>query len=167
MTEDFVRRFMGVQLPPACCVTATLRLPLPRFGVDRRTLAEARHARRDIHFNPQRHLDGLPAEMLAERDKLISRSRELRANSPHDRASRRAVFNRIRQLNHDLLHHDPCRAACLEQRWLELERQARSDRVAADREYFYAMHSRESLTELSRQLQAAFSAGQRGGGEPR
>ena len=166
MTEDFIRRFMDVQLPPACCVTATLRLPLPRFGVDRRTLAVARRARRDIHFNPQSHLEGLPAEILDEREKLISRSGELRASSPHDRAARRQVFARIRELNHVLLHHDPCRAAGLEQRWRELEREERSDSVAADREYFYALHSRGALEELNRKLRAAFGADEIGRREP-
>lgn len=152
MTEDFVRRFLGVPPPPACCVTATLRLPLPRFGVDRAVLAAARAARRDIRFNPQRHLDKLPADMLKKRSELIGRSRELRTRTPRDHAARREVFDLLRGVNHDLLHHDAGRGAALEHQWLDLERRERSDRVADDREYFFAMHPRGAIEALAERM---------------
>jgi len=154
MTEDFVRRFFGVELPPACCVSATLHLPLPRYGVDDETLAAARHARRDLRFNPQRHLRDLPPDLLRQRVELIEASDALRRERPSDRAARRRVFNEIRAINHQLLHHDANQAATLEQGWRLLEHRWRSDRVALDREYFFALHPRRTIQELVRRIRA-------------
>jgi hypothetical protein len=155
MTEDFVWRFLGAELPPACCVSATLHLPLPRYGVGPETLAAARHARRDLRFNPQRHLPDLPPDLLRRREELIKTSRTLRRERPSDRAARRHVFNEIRAVNHRLLHADANRAAALEHQWHLLEHHRRSDRIALDREYFFALHPRRTIRELVQRIDAA------------
>lgn len=158
MTEDFVGSFFKVELPPAGCVTATAYLPLPRYGVDREALAAAQHARRDLRFNPQRHLPDLPQDLLSRREELIRTSCLLRREQRPERAARRRVFDQIRTVNHALLHHDPTRAAALEQHWRLLEHRRRSDRVALDREYFFALHPRRTIEELVRRIRAALNA---------
>jgi hypothetical protein len=155
MTEDFARRFFEAELPPACCVSATLHLPLPRYGVDAEMLAAARHARRDLRFNPQRHLPNLPPDLRQQRAALIGKSNALRRERPSDQAARRHVFNEIRAINCQLLCDDPKRAAALEQEWRLLERRWRSDGVALDREHFFALHPRRTIEELVRRVRAA------------
>jgi len=155
MTEEFTQRFFGTDLAPACCVSATLRLPLPWSGVGAELLAAARRAQRDLHFNPQRHLRGLPAELLRRRAELIAESGRLRRQCAADRAARRRVFEGIRETNAALRRSAPQEVAALESRWRELERRCASDRVALDREYFFALHPRRSMEELVRRVRAA------------
>jgi hypothetical protein len=157
LTEDFIRRFWGIELPPACCVSATAYLPLPRQGVDRRVLADARHARRDLHFNPQRHLPDLPRPLLERRAELIRASDRLRQGRRSDRAERRRVFDEIRAVNPELLGYDTGQAAALEQRCDLLARQYRSDLAARDREYFFALHPRQAMEKLVQRIRTKVS----------
>jgi hypothetical protein len=155
MTEDFTRRFFGVELPPACCVTATAHLPLPRHAVGPEALAAAGHARRDLHFNPQRHLRGLPEDLLRRREELIAESSRLRHESRRDRPARRRTFETIRAINHELLRCGTEQVAELEHQWRLLEHRQRSDRIALDREYFFALHPRHTMEELVCRIRAA------------
>jgi hypothetical protein len=141
-------------------VSATLHLPLPRHGVGPETLAAARHARRDLRFNPQRHLRELPPDLLRRREELIKTSRTLRRERPSDRAARRRVFGEIRAVNHQLLHNGANRAAALEQQWRLLEHHWRSDRIALDREYFFALHPRRTIEELVQRIRVALGVQQ-------
>jgi len=51
-----------------------------------------------------------------------------------------------------MLQTDPWAAAKYDERVRVLEEQWRLDRIALDREYFYALHMSETLRELSRRL---------------
>jgi hypothetical protein len=155
MTQDFIRRFFGVDLPPACCVTATAYLPLPQFDVTPADLAAIRHARRDMHFNPQRHVPDLPRDLLQCRAGLIEQSKKLRNENRFDRAARRRTFQEIRSINHELLRCDMQRVMEFEKQWRRMEQHERSDRVARDRECFFALHPRRTMEELVERIRAA------------
>ena len=157
MTEDFARRFWGTPLPAACCISATAYLPLPLSDISDKTLAQIRRNRRDLHFNPQRHLANLPSTLLERRTSLIQQSRALRRARPADRAARRRVFLELREVNHALLHSDPEQAAALERGWRDVERRARCDRIARDREVFFALHPRRVIEQLAERLRAALA----------
>lgn len=155
MMEDFVADWLGALPGPACCASATLRLPLPCGGVRPSDIGAARHQSHDLRHNPQRHLVGLPAVLLRRRVELVNRSRQLATQAPRDRAGRRLVFNEIRRVNEQMLQTDPWRAARYEQNVHELERQWRLDQIALDREYFYALHRQDVLEELIRAMRSA------------
>lgn len=159
MTEDFIRRFFGVELPPAVCVTATAHLPLPWHGVDDRALAAARGAVRDLRFNPQRHLTNLPPNLLAHREQLIRVSAALRAERQLERAERRRVFDQIRAANQELLQYDAEAVVALERRWRLVEDQRQSDAIARDREYFFALHPRRTIEDLMIRIRSAMGVG--------
>jgi hypothetical protein len=160
MTEDFAAEFFGAAaLRPMACVTATLYLPLPAEPAAERSLRAAERAVRDIRYNPQRYLAAAPAALLAERAALIRRSDELRAAQPRDRGARRDVYLAIRRVNEALLAGDPWRPAELDRRrarWIEAVRQ---NAVARDREYFFGLHPRAGLVELTRRIRAALARG--------
>jgi hypothetical protein len=159
MTEDFVREFFGVELPPAVCVTATAYLPLPWHGVSHGALATARHARRDLRFNPQRHLLNLPPNLLARREQLIRASARLRASRRLEQPERRWVFDQIRAANQELLQYDAEAVMALERRWRLLEDQHQSDVTARDREYFFGLHPRRTIEDLMSRIRSAMGAG--------
>ncbi len=155
LTDDFLRRWLGAPPPPPACVSATLLLPLPHASPGVAALRAARHASRDLRWNPQRHLTGLPEELVRQRLELARRSDELRRHEPHDHETRRLVYQALHRLNETLLAHDPWRAAEYDQRVAELERAVEQDRIAGDREYFYGLHPTTAVTELVARIRAA------------
>ena len=148
MTDDFARRFFGIELPPITCVTATMHLALPRSGVQRDDVLAARRAGRDIRFNPQRHIDQIPPEMLSERAELVRRSRSLRETAPGNHAERREVFTAIRSTNDRMLDIEPWRAGELDRKVQQLEQEAARDGITLDREYFFALHRKSDMQIL-------------------
>ena len=146
--EEFVADWLGVQPGPACCVSATLHLPLPSGDVQASTIGTARHQCHDLRHNPQRHLREVPEELVRQRRELVRRSLHLAAYAPRDRAGRRRVFNEIRRINEQMLQTDPWRAARYDQNVRELERQRQLDEIALDREYFFALHWQSALEDL-------------------
>jgi hypothetical protein len=152
MTETFVLSFFNVQPPPICCVTATLHLPLDTQGVSEIELRSARRRQRELRYNPQRVVSDVPDDWTPRREALIHESRALRAERPRDRAGRRRIFNQIRGLNAELLRHDPTAAGKLADRVRTLERRRRADRIAHDREYFFALHPRAALEALAARI---------------
>jgi hypothetical protein len=157
MMEQFAAEFFPSQLAPACCVTATLHLPLPHSNVRPADIAAARHQARDLRCNPQRHVSGASETLVAERARLVRRALELRDHAPHDHDSRRASFQAIRHLSQRLLETDPWQAAQYDERVRTLEAQWQLDQIALDREYFYALHTQEALAELVTGVRAALA----------
>lgn len=156
--EEWIQAEFGVAPWPMWCVTATLHLPLPQHGVRPADLAAARWRSRDIRYNPQRHLHGLPPELVQRRSGLVHQSEELRSRAPQDRATRRVVFREIRRTSARMLECDPWRPAEYDRRVEELQRQLALDEIARDREYFYALHPRATLLELAERLRRAVQA---------
>ena len=148
VTDEYLSRLLGAAVPPMCCVTATLYLPLPRTRVRREQLEQARWRARDLIFNPQRYVHNPSPELVRRRAELIRRSQELRAHDYANHAERRAVFDGIRAVNEHLLRLDPWRAADFEQEIRNLEHSLEQDKIALDREYFVGLHLKHSLEEL-------------------
>lgn len=169
VSEDFARTFFGVEPAPACCVTATLHLPLPHSSLSPGDARAARRASRDVRFNPQRYVRRAPTELLARRSELIRRSDELRSRRSRARDERRLVFREIRRVNAQILDADPWCAAHLDQRIEVIDAQLALDRIALDREYFYALHPATNLRALRDKLVSACmsAAPDTGGRAPR
>ncbi len=155
VSEDFARDFFGFRLAPMCCVTATLQLPLPHSSLSITELRGARRASRDLRYNPQRYVRSVPQDLLARRLELIRHSEELRAQRSKDRDERRVVFREIRRVNAQILDADPWCAAHHDQRIEAIEAQLALDRVALEREYFYALHPVQTLRAMRDKLDAA------------
>jgi hypothetical protein len=157
LMEEFCAAWLGVEPRPLCCVTATLYLPLPQRDVQPAELATSRAAARDLRWNPQRHLASIPAELLEQRAELVRRSDELRQRDGHNRNERRLVFRALRQIGEQILAADPWRVAEYDQRIGHLESELALNRIAREREYFYALHAPEEYARLRAQIRAALT----------
>ena len=155
VTDACAREFYGVELPPIACVSATVRLDLPRNDVSRDNVRAAERAVRDVHFNPQRYYDDFPQELLISRAELIERSKMLRENQPKDHAARRAVFEQIHAVNAELNAWRPGTAEELQQRASELREQLANNKWADHREYFYGLFLKSDLERLCTELRTA------------
>lgn len=154
VTDDIVRRYFGVEPPEMACVSATMWFDGngEQGNTDGVRLAERRV--RDVRWNPQRYVDvsGQAAELVVERGRLVANSERLRDERSRDRAARRDVFRRIRQVNERLVEMGQDVLADAEQNWAEARAAAVIERARTHREFFFAMLDRSSLEELRDRL---------------
>jgi hypothetical protein len=139
LTDEICRRFYGVEAPRFLVLSATLLLPLPLPP----PVDAARLARdvRDLHWNPQRHLDGegLEATTLARQKIAVIEQ------APVTRQERAARFEELRRLG-DRLRAFVRRA---EERARQRLERARTDQrlreVLGRRDYAFCLHPEEEL----------------------
>lgn len=153
VTDDLVRIFFGVEPPLMACVSATLRLDLPRHAVDHVAMNDARRRIRDVEYNPQRYATGSEAvDLVAAREHAVAESRRLREHAPRDRVARRRVFSEIRALSERINRALPALRQEAANKLDMLNRQEEENRTAASREWFFAMHAGADLELLLENL---------------
>ncbi len=161
ITDGLIRRYYGVEPPAMACVSATLRMDLPRDDADALTLRDARSRVRDLRYNPQRHVRPTPetARLMDERRAAVAHTIELRDTAGRDRVRRREAFDRIRAINAELLEHDPSRVTELDAASADIRRRLGRNAVARRRDFFFAMHDRNRLEQLRDKLTATVALG--------
>lgn len=156
ITDEIIRRYMGIQPPTYACVTATMRLPLPRFDVDPSELQSLHRQLRDLTFNPQRIDQGkntvTSLGLLAQRREAVEQSEQLRTTHRRDRAARRTAFNRIRQINAQLSEPFAGTADAIRARIAALNAELDSNAIADAREWFLALYPLAKLRALAETL---------------
>lgn len=156
ITDDLLRRFVRVEPPGYACVTATLRLSLPRFGVSERDLAATVRMARDLRYNPERFLNPLSAvgelaTLLRRRSSAIERGDQLRRTDRWGRVARRAAFDEIRKLTAEIARHVEVAPPSPEE-IARLAQQAAHDRIADSRDWFFSLHPVERLQALAGEI---------------
>ena len=157
ITDALIRDYFGVTPPAMACVSATMRLDLPRHDATADRVREARCRLRDLRYNPQRHIavDGETAGLLRQRAEAVALSRSLRSEHPTEHARRRPAFETIRKLNDRVLALRPQVTERLEREVWEIERHAQENAIAERRDFFFALFSREVLEMLITRLPGA------------
>lgn len=150
-TDALIRLRFGVEPPEFGVATATLLLP----GASARPREEAarsiRRRRRDVYWNPERHLD----DSLRERDPIarwIEEKLELQRAAPASRADRKRRFEGLRAVNERLR---PYASSQIQSADAELAAAAERDRARAayaSREFAFCLHPRSSLQWLVESL---------------
>lgn len=152
VTDDLVRRFFDAESPAYGTVSATCRLDLPTFDATPEELAASQHGLRDMAYNPQRYLTTEPLDDvrddLDDRDSAIAESDRLRETDPSNRPARKAAFDRIHDANRRILGRLTATAMTMKARVAELSRELSHNQIAANREWFFALYSREQLLSL-------------------
>ena len=150
ISDSILKRYFQLSPPEIACVTATLYLE-PGCGVER-DKPNYEHKLRDATWNPQRHLevtDSTELKILLEQRRAAARvAVEFQTESRQDRAGRKSTHQLINRLNEQIHARQPDLLKGLR---MELERRRREQaylRVACDREYFFALHSRSNLELL-------------------
>lgn len=151
ITDRILEKYYGIEPPAYACVSATLRLPLPRREGSEAEVRTARQALRDLYYNPQRYLASPAEDLLERRRALIAESDRLRRQRG-PRLKRHEVYREIREVNAALRTSE----AGLEERMAErvelLECGQESNELANSREYFYALQPRARLERLAQRL---------------
>jgi hypothetical protein len=155
ITDRLIERYYGIKPPDMACVSATVLMPLERFPVDRTALIRARRKCRDVHYNPQRYVSVITADLslrLQARVDAIAESQRLKREDRLNRKARRAAWQAIRRANADLMLVDPTIADRLAGEADRIERQLAHNEVAESREYFFGMLPMAKLQRLADDL---------------
>jgi hypothetical protein len=143
LTDELIRRFYECEPPIFIVLSATRWLPLPRapvHGEDRRRLA---HAVRDVHYNPQRHLEeAATGDNLAE---LAVRKQTWIERPAATVRERRERFQMLRTLTEQLRQPLRPREGQLRQELARCERQLRANAVLQRRDYSFCLFPADIL----------------------
>jgi hypothetical protein len=148
VTDQIMREFFGISPPQYQVVTGTLRLNLPRFPTMEEERRRAERYLRDLDWNPQ---------SVSERDD--PRWQQLRADKmdlipldPPTSAERKARFRRLNALTQQLrayLEEERLRAG---HRLQQIASELDANRLLAQRDYPWLLHSANRLQEFLRPL---------------
>ncbi|HEY3245424.1 MAG TPA: hypothetical protein VGM03_18945, partial [Phycisphaerae bacterium] len=170
ITDGLMRRYYGFEPPEIACVSATLRLDLPVPAVDEGDLRRAQYQLRDLRWNPQRHLhgDGPLRDWVGQRQQAVDEAERLRTSAADQHERRRAVFNRIREINTRMLALCPGELQAAQDTVDEIQAACRTAALARDREFFFALFAPDALHLLVERLsQRASRVGLRDPEDPR
>jgi len=148
LTDELIQRFYGREPPAFLILSATRLLPLqaPPVGPDdRRRLA---HERRDLHWNPQRHLppgNGEIKEWTARKQALI-------AATPQDAAGRRERFLALRAATAELRAPLMKEEQRLRTELTEVDRRLATAAVMRRRDYAFCLYPEALLRPFCKQF---------------
>lgn len=157
ITDRLIHCYFGVTPPGMACVSATLLLDLPRHDVTEHDVRRGEHRLRDLHYNPQRHVDcnGRCASLAAARAEAVQESQRLAVKAPENRPARRQTFEAIRSASARILEAHPAVVTAYESAVEQDRRLLSQSRVASRRDYFFGLFGAEDLKLLMDRLPAS------------
>jgi hypothetical protein len=158
VTDAIIRRYYHIEPPTYLVLSATLLLPLPRYPAgDCRRL---HHRARDLHYNPQRHLD-TESRSRPEVAALVARKEALVREGPTERRGRRERFRQIREVSERLRSAVEGKLAAARQATDECEAAARANAILTRRDYPFVLYPEQVLRPFCEQFLAADAAAAR------
>jgi hypothetical protein len=150
LTDELIRRFYRCEPPIYLVLSATLWLPLPRFAVTAKDGRRLAHAARDVHFNPQRHLD--EARNPDELRELAASKEAWYRRQPTTAAERREQFQTLRSLTEQLRVPLRPREEQLRQELAQCQRHLQANAVLQRRDYAFCLFPEDVLRPFCTQF---------------
>jgi hypothetical protein len=150
LTDELMRRFYGCEPPEYLVLSATRWLPLPRPTAtpgDRRRLL---HELRDVHYNPQRHLDGV--QRSGPLSEPARRKQEWIARQPATSPERRERFRALQALTEELRRPLAPREDQLRRQLHLCEQDLRTGAVLERRDYSFCLFPESVLRPFCTQF---------------
>jgi hypothetical protein len=143
LTDAIARQFYGIELPAYLVLSATLLLPVPLHTArldDCRRLAQEL---RDLHWNPQRHIDleSAAAKLGLQKQAVINQQ-------PDTRRTRRERFHRLRGLTEHLREYTLEREWKLREELAKCEQQVQANALLRRRDYPFCLYPEAMLREF-------------------
>jgi hypothetical protein len=151
LTDEIVRRFYGFEPPRYLTLSATLLLPLPILPVAAQDCRKLAGQLRDVHYNPQRHLDARPGNDPRARD-LAHQKQEWIARRPATHAERRTRFEILKRLTNDLRPFLADREAQLRQASVRCDHELQINSVRRRRDYAFCLFPETALRPFCTQF---------------
>jgi hypothetical protein len=141
LTDDLIRRFYHREPPAFLTLSATLWLPVNHEPATELLSQRQRLAwlRRDLRWNPQRHLDGAREQHDSLRS-LAAAKAEWIARPAGPRAERRSRFDHLRALTADLARPLQSRQASVGAQVEDLDRRRAGAAILERRDYAFCLY---------------------------
>lgn len=149
VTDQIMRRFFRIEPPRFGVVSATLRLPIPRPNVTPQDSQRIAGVLRDLTYNPDRYVDRATVQpsQLSNVSALLDEKRRWIA-SPKTPDNARQRHFAIAGVNEALQPFVAERREVLQQRFSELNRLQRAERIAEYREFAFCLFPENALRGL-------------------
>jgi hypothetical protein len=142
VTDDIIRRYYGFEPPGLMILSATLWLPVPDDPVQPTDLRTAVHELRDIHWNPQRHLqataNGAVQALTRQKNDWINRA-------PTSHSEKRSRFRTLRELTQHLRPFVAEQEEAALGHVEECRQQLQANEVRHDRTYAFCLFPEKEL----------------------
>jgi hypothetical protein len=149
VTDAILARWLGIEAPGFVVITATLRLPLPRFPTTSADLHTAERRLRDLEWNPQRYLEDVRDSNVS---RLIEEKERLIKAETAGKTERKAWFRKLSDLTGQLRPFVADRLAAATK---DLERyriEASANELLMRRDFAWCMFPEEVVSGFCRQL---------------
>jgi hypothetical protein len=135
LTDEILRRFYGMEPPEFLVLSATLLLPFSTYPSRPEDCRQLAHELRDVHWNPQRHVNtDSPATKLAlQKRAWIDRQ-------PDQRSERRERFRVLREHTEHLRHYTEDREGELQKEVMTCHQQVQANAVLQRRDYPFCLY---------------------------
>jgi hypothetical protein len=144
LTDRLIAGFFRREPPAFLVLSATLLLPLPCYPATPAQWTRLNRQVRDLHWNPQRHLDeadpanGRARELSKQKQQWISRSAT-------DRQQRRERFLALRRLTEELRRYVIGREQQLHEELHQCEEELEANRILTRRDYAFCLYPETQL----------------------
>jgi hypothetical protein len=143
LTDEIIRQFYGLEPPGYLVLSATLLLPLPVVPARRETCRALARYLRDLHYNPQRHLDGEP--LRPEARALAREKADWIARQPNRPEQKRQRFQALRDLTARLRPAVAGAEHRLAGELVDCEQQLQASAVSQRRDYAFCLYPEAQL----------------------
>ncbi|HEV3261864.1 MAG TPA: hypothetical protein VG013_33750 [Gemmataceae bacterium] len=151
LTDEIVRRFYGFKPPGYLMLSATLLLPFATFPANCEGHCRLARRLRDLHWNPQRHLDDGALDDPAARE-LAARKQAWIARRPADAPGRRERFHTLHTLTEQLRPYVADREDGLRHELAECDHQLQANAVLQSRDYAFCLFPEPTLRRFCTQF---------------
>ncbi|MBL8796085.1 MAG: hypothetical protein JNM56_19445 [Planctomycetia bacterium] len=145
LTDEIVRRYWQCESPRFMVLSATLHLPLPAANVKQEQRLQAARQVRDLHWNPQRHLNAIDLPSPSDVQTLMARTAV--GERPETKAERRRWFQELRGYTERLrpfVRDQSERAAA---RLATIDRELAEAQVTQRRDYAFCLFPEKKLRD--------------------
>lgn len=157
LTDTLLQRHYGVEPPGYLVLTATLLLPLPTYPSRPDTCRRLALEVRDLHYNPQRHLESLQGNGRLE--VLLAQKQQWIRATPANSTERRERFLILRQLTEQLRAFVAPKGQAQQQALTQAVHEVEANAVLERRDYAFPLYPETALRRfLTRFLQKTINS---------
>jgi hypothetical protein len=147
VTDDIIRRFFRIDPPAYSVVSATLRLPLPRFPATESDLHTAERQLRDLEWNPQKF--STSRERFPD---LVESKSQLIADEPEETPERRRWFRNLQDVTRQMRPAVADEFEAAERSQERVRAELAANVVLGNREYAWLLFPEETLPSFFARL---------------
>jgi hypothetical protein len=144
VTDEIIRRWLGLTPPGFIVVTATFRLTLPTFPTTGPDLQAAERLLRDLNWNPQRYLGAIDSQPPDVR-RLVEEKNRLIDAEPFARAERKEWFRQLAATTERLRPFVKDQLEQAERRLAECRLEARANEALIRRDFSWCLFPEDVL----------------------